>query len=136
MRRGEGGKDRGGRLKGEDEKAGGGRVWEVEEARPGSPPIFSPGRDHCRSFFIAGCPHRRGCVTGRVNLFSHHGPIRPHPAACPFAPPQCHPCRQAARARSRDRKSTRLNSSHQIISYAVFCLKKKNSILSGDAASR
>src|SRR5258708_30857308 len=25
-----------------------------------------------------------------------------------------------------DRKSTRLNSSHQIISYAVFCLKKKN----------
>src|SRR5258708_38962772 len=28
---------------------------------------------------------------------------------------------------SRDRKSTRLNSSHQIISYAVFCLKKKKS---------
>src|SRR5258708_9419937 len=27
----------------------------------------------------------------------------------------------------RDRKSTRLNSSHQIISYAVFCLKKKSS---------
>src|SRR5207244_11467796 len=26
---------------------------------------------------------------------------------------------------TRDRKSTRLNSSHQIISYAVFCLKKK-----------
>src|SRR5258707_5770166 len=35
-----------------------------------------------------------------------------------------------ARARSgqagRDRKSTRLNSSHANISYAVFCLKKKN----------
>src|SRR5258708_26471097 len=29
------------------------------------------------------------------------------------------------RDRGRDRKSTRLNSSHQIISYAVFCLKKK-----------
>src|SRR5438552_12742786 len=27
---------------------------------------------------------------------------------------------------NEDRKSTRLNSSHQIISYAVFCLKKKN----------
>src|SRR5258708_14220315 len=27
-----------------------------------------------------------------------------------------------------DRKSTSLNSSHQIISYAVFCLKKKNNI--------
>src|SRR5258708_9842670 len=28
----------------------------------------------------------------------------------------------------RDRKSTRLNSSHQIISYAVFCLKKKKKL--------
>src|SRR5436189_3612564 len=28
-------------------------------------------------------------------------------------------------ASSRDRKSTRLNSSHRCISYAVFCLKKK-----------
>src|SRR5260221_7869546 len=27
--------------------------------------------------------------------------------------------------RCRDRKSTRLNSSHTVISYAVFCLKKK-----------
>src|SRR5258708_26988302 len=27
-----------------------------------------------------------------------------------------------------DRKSTRLNSSHQIISYAVFCLKKKKTM--------
>src|SRR3712207_8282086 len=32
--------------------------------------------------------------------------------------------------RSRDRKSTRLNSSHANISYAVFCLKKKNKNLS------
>src|SRR5258708_24310178 len=31
-----------------------------------------------------------------------------------------------AQPSSLDRKSTRLNSSHQIISYAVFCLKKKN----------
>src|SRR3712207_7782041 len=30
----------------------------------------------------------------------------------------------------RDRKSTRLNSSHANISYAVFCLKKKTSITS------
>src|SRR5258708_13834630 len=30
-----------------------------------------------------------------------------------------------SRAAREDRKSTRLNSSHQIISYAVFCLKKK-----------
>src|SRR2546430_3783650 len=33
--------------------------------------------------------------------------------------------RRSASARS-DRKSTRLNSSHSQISYAVFCLKKKN----------
>src|SRR2546429_7267236 len=32
---------------------------------------------------------------------------------------------QGRAARNRDRKSTRLNSSHGYISYAVFCLKKK-----------
>src|SRR5258708_15251796 len=32
-------------------------------------------------------------------------------------------------ASAKDRKSTRLNSSHQIISYAVFCLKKKKIIV-------
>src|SRR5438309_8411171 len=31
----------------------------------------------------------------------------------------------------RDRKSTRLNSSHSSISYAVFCLKKKNYAITG-----
>src|SRR5690348_18011311 len=36
-----------------------------------------------------------------------------------------HAIDQAAQRR-RDRKSTRLNSSHPSISYAVFCLKKKN----------
>src|SRR5258708_11808932 len=39
--------------------------------------------------------------------------------------------------RIEDRKSTRLNSSHQIISYAVFCLKKKKkSVLSCSRAER
>src|SRR5207244_3575870 len=39
------------------------------------------------------------------------------------------PAREARHGLCRiDRKSTRLNSSHQIISYAVFCLKKKNNI--------
>src|SRR3712207_6964572 len=32
------------------------------------------------------------------------------------------------RRTARDRKSTRLNSSHANISYAVFCLKKKNNL--------
>src|SRR5687768_18005287 len=40
-------------------------------------------------------------------------PIRPHLS-------------RLERRRCQDRKSTRLNSSHGYISYAVFCLKKKN----------
>src|SRR5690625_5369293 len=35
-----------------------------------------------------------------------------------------------------DRKSTRLNSSHVAISYAVFCLKKKTKTVAGFPASR
>src|SRR5690348_18114453 len=35
-------------------------------------------------------------------------------------------CIAPAQAEAVDRKSTRLNSSHPSISYAVFCLKKKN----------
>src|SRR5271170_8236372 len=35
-------------------------------------------------------------------------------------------CSRLPHASARDRKSTRLNSSHEWISYAVFCLKKKN----------
>src|SRR5438034_4744355 len=40
---------------------------------------------------------------------------------------RCRACGAAVRSASRraDRKSTRLNSSHTVISYAVFCLKKK-----------
>src|SRR5207249_12311400 len=37
-------------------------------------------------------------------------------------PKRCKPCKQA---KNEDRKSTRLNSSHVSISYAVFCSKKK-----------
>src|SRR5688572_31831003 len=46
------------------------------------------------------------------------GTCDPHPAQnrCEHRESQTHP----------DRKSTRLNSSHSQISYAVFCLKKKN----------
>src|SRR5258708_22198953 len=50
----------------------------------------------------------------------------------------CAHCEQFPTAASRrDRKSTRLNSSHQIISYAVFCLKKKkNTTLTAPADTR
>src|SRR2546427_3660375 len=42
----------------------------------------------------------------------------------------------AARHHPRDRKSTRLNSSHSQISYAVFCLKKKKKNTSPSHRSR
>src|SRR3712207_8425174 len=42
------------------------------------------------------------------------------------AQPTSHP---AYEGRAQDRKSTRLNSSHANISYAVFCLKKKKIII-------
>src|SRR2546426_8807863 len=48
-------------------------------------------------------------------LFHIHPPNFLLEAARPISP-----------SRSPDRKSTRLNSSHLVISYAVFCLKKKN----------
>src|SRR2546422_2962387 len=52
----------------------------------------------------------------------------PHPASrFPAVPPESRdrPPAAAAVPGMRDRKSTRLNSSHGYISYAVFCLKKK-----------
>src|SRR3712207_8324260 len=42
------------------------------------------------------------------------------PRSAPFNDPEVNSCEP-----TRDRKSTRLNSSHANISYAVFCLKKK-----------
>src|SRR6201994_5120545 len=55
----------------------------------------------------------------------HHGSGRIHPA---------HRLRQRRRPHP-DRKSTRLNSSHSQISYAVFCLKKKH-VVYHDAIGR
>src|SRR5688572_32752454 len=43
---------------------------------------------------------------------------------------------QKAARDARDRKSTRLNSSHSQISYAVFCLKKKNTETPGAQRSQ
>src|SRR5574337_1569105 len=42
---------------------------------------------------------------------------------------------ELAEPRPRDRKSTRLNSSHHSISYAVFCLKKKKNEKRGSRVS-
>src|SRR5437867_7018896 len=57
----------------------------------------------------------------------HFGePIRPEVSASPGI---------KSAKELKDRKSTRLNSSHRTISYAVFCLKKKNTILLGLTAT-
>src|SRR2546426_2543263 len=61
---------------------------------------------------------RRGCAAaGAEGLRTHSGRAR---GVLGWLPGH----RGAALARP-DRKSTRLNSSHLVISYAVFCLKKK-----------
>src|SRR2546427_9534465 len=51
--------------------------------------------------------------------------------------PRCPRCesRLVQKRNRRDRKSTRLNSSHSQISYAVFCLKKKKIIQSRNVRS-
>src|SRR5438034_8862802 len=49
----------------------------------------------------------------------------------------CFRARESVRTRpfrAKDRKSTRLNSSHTVISYAVFCLKKKTPLTAGPSA--
>src|SRR5258708_31638468 len=56
------------------------------------------------------------------NLRAQGSEIRAHFARLPGSEQGVPPTRALSEL---DRKSTRLNSSHQIISYAVFCLKKK-----------
>src|SRR2546430_13522497 len=72
----------------------------------------------------------------RSTLFPYTTLFR-SPAGCRLssaapASSSCPPWRPSRRGRTRaarqDRKSTRLNSSHSQISYAVFCLKKKKRV--------
>src|SRR5436853_832205 len=85
---------------------------------PPRPPLF-PYTTLFRSYRLAGDAHRRAVVgvadgdRQRVGLVSGFDARLRQEIADHGQPPQ-------------DRKSTRLNSSHLGISYAVFCLKKKN----------
>src|SRR5260221_3894630 len=75
-------------------------------------------------------------ATIRPNLASQTSPSPPAPTSCRCIPPASTPAQPtaslfastAAISPPQDRKSTRLNSSHTVISYAVFCLKKKKSL--------
>src|SRR2546429_1426572 len=67
--------------------------------------------------FMVPCSGSRLCTT-----LSSTADITPHPRVCSVLPG----CSDAGiHHHGIDRKSTRLNSSHGYISYAVFCLKKK-----------
>src|SRR5947208_10272417 len=84
-------------------------------------------------FFLMIRRPPRSTLFPYTTLFrSHGGGVRragrgaPHRRAVPAAS-RVRPDALLRGLPPRDRKSTRLNSSHQIISYAVFCLKKKTS---------
>src|SRR5690606_41665337 len=98
--------------------------------------------EHCRLSFVALCFQRSGAhrdlhsfPTRRSSDLSSMGMPDPSFGASIHRRSKSKPSRQAtSRWRAacgvgstaeRDRKSTRLNSSHVKISYAVFCLKKK-----------
>src|SRR5690625_5719666 len=71
---------------------------------------------------LAWIRHGEGIVGwGEVTRITTHGAARFSQAAQWWRDLSEH-----AIVRDEDRKSTRLNSSHVAISYAVFCLKKKN----------
>src|SRR5258708_10773757 len=78
------------------------------------PPLAAPSppsrADERPAPSAAALDERRLTTTRQETL----APVQPQPAA-----------EGAGRSSARDRKSTRLNSSHQIISHAVFCLQKK-----------
>src|SRR5438045_7829705 len=65
----------------------------------------------------------------RSTLFPYTTLFRSPAVWCAPSTPRSAATRRSARSSTaRDRKSTRLNSSHLGISYAVFCLKKKKNV--------
>src|SRR3712207_8441615 len=68
--------------------------------------------------------HAAAPSRGRVDRSFGHGDVVGHKGAA-FAHRPLGPDRRVLLGLQLDRKSTRLNSSHANISYAVFCLKKK-----------
>src|SRR5256885_2994095 len=78
---------------------------------------------HGRAASGALLRHLPGLAVGRPRFRDHADDLRDHVAGAPEenAVADAH----VLAAQLVDRKSTRLNSSHLVISYAVFCLKKK-----------
>src|SRR5690606_40568878 len=111
---------------------GGGR--RARGVAPGGPPARTGvGEPHGTSAGVATgpSPRRAGASVERAASGDRVGSERPRsrrrPAAARTQIPITHARRVTSPARVRgDRKSTRLNSSHVKISYAVFCLNKKH----------
>src|SRR6266446_7100545 len=78
-------------------------------------------------FFLMIRRPPRSTLFPYTTLFRSRRPRRSRWCASSSSRKRCFACstRSARRPTRRDRKSTRLNSSHLVISYAVFCLKKK-----------
>src|SRR5260221_10044348 len=93
--------------------------------------VASQSVDHCRrgnaGYVHGGARYQyrqRGAAAHRRQSFSGHR--REYVGADVLSRFERHRAAAERLARWRsDRKSTRLNSSHTVISYAVFCLKKK-----------
>src|SRR5437763_2489261 len=88
-------------------------------------PFFSAFRPHLFSFFFF-----TDTAPTEIYTLSLHDALPISPLSSPRSRPCAVTLPQASKAHRRrdkfpDRKSTRLNSSHRCISYAVFCLKKK-----------
>src|SRR5438034_9731282 len=87
--------------------------------------VYAPSLTLLFFFFLMIRRPPRSTLFPYTTLFRspHPADLREHRVAerCVAEPSKsCEPI-----CRYRDRKSTRLNSSHTVISYAVFCLKKK-----------
>src|SRR5207249_7804342 len=97
------------------------------KGRPaGTPPTAGASPTATGAPATSAAPFERGKGKGRPGERPQPG-ISGAPIASPpeAAPPNIQGGPPAGKERGRDRKSTRLNSSHVSISYAVFCLKKK-----------
>src|SRR5256885_11157091 len=81
-----------------------------------------------RSPLFPYTPLSRSAATRDQRAAAHPPPVLDVVAATSTRPP--HHTRTGG-----DRKSTRLNSSHLVISYAVFCLKKKKSTVRSSSLS-
>src|SRR2546429_3588004 len=125
-----------------------GRRAHPEFAKRARPPLLvsrAAGRTDCSwlASFLGGLVHLGSSAAGHA-LSAHPSSLRPGAVGCQakvrrvtragcflavlHAFAYFHPSKFTLTGRNLDRKSTRLNSSHGYISYAVFCLNKKQHI--------